>query len=411
VWGAIFDGHPLLFYSLARATYPPLTIYIFGAVDLLYYGIGHLLGFANAQLAPSLSGPFAVLWLVAKLPILAANLGASWLIYHLARQAASARVALVATLAYALAPSMLLDGAVWGQTDGVPILFVLLAVVAVQTRRPVRVGVFLALAVMIKPQPVIFLPLVLWYVLLTAGWRDVARASLAGLGTLLLLCAPFLLPPHIQMLAYLHDAVYTFGSVLNYAMNLWFLLSSSIPHGAWTYQTPVIGSLTITTVGLLLFAPFYALALGLVWRRREVATLYMALALVAVGFFDLSALQHERYLFPALAFLLLAAVTYRPFVLYYIIASVTVFTNMLIASAFAGGFVEQEPQFVPLYMFFIQNPQILVMVALLNLALLVGVTVSCLAGIRDTGRKSHVLASSITDRSRVKRCHGHRMSL
>ena len=127
VWGAIFDSHPLLFYSLIPSNYPPLTIYIFGAVDLLYYGIGHLVGFSNAQLAAPLSTPFAVLWFMAKLPIIAANLGSSWLIYRLARPATSARFALFATLAYAVAPSMILDGAIWGQTDGVPIFFLLLA--------------------------------------------------------------------------------------------------------------------------------------------------------------------------------------------------------------------------------------------------------------------------------------------
>ena len=228
-WGAIFDGHPLLFYSLVPiANYPPLTIYIFGAVDLLYYGIGHLAGFSNAQLAAALSSPFAVLWFMAKLPIIAANLGSCWLIYRLARQATSARFALLATLAYAVTPSMILDGATWGQTDGVPIFFVLLAVVAVQARRPLQVGVLLALAVLIKPQPVIFIPILLWYVLLTAGWRDVVKASLAGLVTILVFCSPFLLPPHIQMLAYLHNTTQGFGSVLNYALNLWFLLGSSM---------------------------------------------------------------------------------------------------------------------------------------------------------------------------------------
>ena len=316
-WGAKFDGHPLLFYSLTRSNYPPLTIYIFGVVDLLYYGIGHLLGFTNTQLAPSLSAPFAVLWFVGKLPLIAANLGSSWLIYRLARQATAARVALLATLAYAVAPSMILDGAIWGQTDGVPIFFVLLAVVAVQERRPLRVGAFLALALMIKPQPVIFIPILLWYVLLTAGWRDVARASLAGLITILLICSPFLVPPHIQMLDFYHDISYYFSNVSVSAYNFWFLIEWLLFGGRLMYQTPVVGSLTPGPIGIILFTPVYVLALILVWRRRSVATLYMAMALAAVGFFDLTALQHERYLFQALAFLLLAAVHYRSFVIHY----------------------------------------------------------------------------------------------
>jgi hypothetical protein len=75
--------------------------------------------------------------------------------------------------------------------------------------------------------------------------------------------------------------IYIFDAVLNYALNLWFLLGSYMLHGSWTYQTPVIGSVTVNSFGMLLFAPVYALALALVWRRRGVATLYMAMALVA----------------------------------------------------------------------------------------------------------------------------------
>jgi dolichyl-phosphate-mannose-protein mannosyltransferase len=392
-WGAAFDGHPLLLYSLTPSNYPPLTIYLFGVVDLLYYGIGHLVGFSNAQLSGSMSHPFAVLWFMAKWPMIAANLGSCWLIYRLARHATSARFALLATLAYAVAPSMILDGAIWGQTDGVPIFFLLLALVAVQARRPLQLGALLALAVLIKPQPVIFIPLVLWYVLLTAGWRDVLKASVAGLVTILLICSPFLVPPHLQMLAYLQNTTQGFGSIFNYALNLWFLLGSTSLHGSWTYQTPVIGALTLNSVGVLLFAPVYALALALVWRRRSVATLYMAMALSAVGFFDLTALQRERYLFPALAFLLLAAVYHRSFLLHYALASMTVFTNILLVAAFAGVYVAQESQFLPLYQFFLHHPQILVLTALLNMALLLGVSFSALAWLRDPTRGLHAPAT------------------
>ena len=146
--------------------------------------------------------------------------------------------------------------------------------------------------------------------------------------------------------------------------------------------------MTVDSLGMLLFAPVYALALALVWRRRSVATLYMAMALVAVGFFDLTALQRERYLFQALAFLLLAAVYHRSFIIHYTIASITVFTNILLVAAFAGAKVAQEPQFLPLYHFFIHHSQILVMTALLNMALLLGVTVSCLAWLRGARRGS-----------------------
>src|SRR5262252_8111277 len=42
-WGSLFDAHPLKIYTLTGANYPPLTIYIFGLVELIYHAAGSLL--------------------------------------------------------------------------------------------------------------------------------------------------------------------------------------------------------------------------------------------------------------------------------------------------------------------------------------------------------------------------------
>jgi hypothetical protein len=111
-WATAFNIHPLTVYSSSSAAYPPLTIYVYAALEQVYRGLGHLLGFSDQRLAVNELQRFSTLWFAAKLPTIGANLGASWLIYRLARLATSARWALLATLAYALAPSLLLDGAV-----------------------------------------------------------------------------------------------------------------------------------------------------------------------------------------------------------------------------------------------------------------------------------------------------------
>jgi dolichyl-phosphate-mannose-protein mannosyltransferase len=377
-WGATFDAHPLMFYALTGSNYPPLTIYILGIMHLVYLGVGHLLGYSNAQLMVPPQSKFAVLWFVEKLPIIAANMGSTVLIYRLARPAISARWALLATLAYAVAPAMLVDGALWGQTDGVPIFFLLLAIVAIQSHRPAWGGVLLSLAVLVKPQPVIFVPILLLYLLRTGGRRECARASLAGLITVLVMCSPFLLPPHLEMLVLYQDTLHYLGAVTVNAYNLWFLVQG-VMGSQLLYQTPVIGALTASTIGYLLFAPVYALALVLVWRRPSIAGVYMAMALAAVGFFDLTALQHERYIFQALAFLLLASLYYHSFVLHYLIASTTLLTSFFLLCWPAIGLPISSP---PFYIFFSNYRLIAVVTACVNLALLLNVIISCVAWMR-----------------------------
>lgn len=397
-WATAFNTHPLTVYSSSRAAYPPLTIYVYAVLEQVYHGLGHLLGFSDQRLAVNELQRFSTLWLLAKLPTIGANLGASWLIYRLARMATSARWALLATLAYALAPSLLLDGAAWGQTDGVAVFLVLLAIVTIKLRRPLWAGALLGAAVMIKPQPVIFIPILLLYLTLTSGWRDAVKASLGVIGATLVICAPFMLPPRPEIIAFYHNATLAFPLVSGNAFNLWFLLNPAL-----LSQTPLIGTLTAVPIGWLLFLPVYGLALALVWRRHSLASLYLALGLAAIGFFELTALQHERYLFQALAFLLLAAAYYRPSMVYYAIASFTVFTNMLAACALEGYAAApiKESWLNPLFPVFWRPPVLIFVTLLLNLALLVAMTVSCIAQLRGgatvaaTGQAHEQAAASI----------------
>ncbi|MGH2485663.1 MAG: hypothetical protein ACRDHE_06600 [Ktedonobacterales bacterium] len=96
-------------------------------------------------------------------------------------------------------------------------------------------------------------------------------------------CLPFLAPPHCDLLTYPHEL----ATSLTYyplaspsAFNLWFALL--IPgHPA---RAPYIGPLSPYLIGYALLAGFVALAS-----------------------FDVTALQRERYLFPAIGLFLLAA--------------------------------------------------------------------------------------------------------
>jgi hypothetical protein len=196
--------------------------------------------------------------------------------------------------------------------------------------------------------------------------------------TVLVMCSPFLLPPHPEMLVLYQNTLHYFGVVTVNAYNLWFLVQG-VMNSQLLYRTPVIGSLTASTIGYLLFAPVYALALVLVWRRPSNAAVYMAMALAAVGFFDLTALQHERYIFQALAFLLLASLYYHSFVLHYLIASTTLLTSMILLCWPSTGLPTSSP---PFQIFFSHFKVIAVMTACVNLALLLSVIVSCVAWMR-----------------------------
>jgi len=332
-WGSNFLKHPVDVYTMSGdANYPPLTIYLFGGVVACYRFLAHLL-----HLPSTLDAQTPLLSLLAKLPTLLADLGTVALLYVLVRRQAGERWALGVAATYALSPAVLLDGVIWGQTDGIPVFFLLLCLVAIFIGRYGWAGVFFSLAVMLKPQPIIFAPLLLVYLYRSSGWRSVLLACGTAGATALAICAPYLMPPRPQLLVFYHNTITSFqqshvialrdapappGAVSWNAYNLWWLLGAER-----SYQSPALGPLSASTIGTILFLGLLALALGRIWLDPSRGRLYAALSLVAVGFFTVATLQHERYMFPALAFLLLAAASDRRYILPCVVGQLAVFLN------------------------------------------------------------------------------------
>jgi Gpi18-like mannosyltransferase len=338
-WGRIFDHHPLNFYSVASTTdlqqaykfgylpnYPPLTIYLYGLLDAVYFAAARLVTPHPSFIVADVP----LLAAYARLPILAADLGTVAILYRLARQVRSQRWALLAALSYALAPAVLFDGALWGQTDGLFTLAIVAALLCTLRHRGVWAGVFFAAAVMLKPQPAIFGPLILLYLYRWAGWRVALRSLLAMAVALVVLWLPFLLPPRPEALIFVAMVQHVnlgnpYASVD--AFNLWWFAGQ--PHH--NALTPYVGPLSATTFGFLLFlAAALAIVAG-VWRDGSPARLFLADALLATSFFTLTSMQHERYLFPAIALFLLAAIYDARHLLYYVVTGITAFTNMALA--------------------------------------------------------------------------------
>jgi Gpi18-like mannosyltransferase len=371
-WGNDFLKHPADVYTVSQANYPPLTLYLFGGVVALYNFLAHLL-----HQPAALDVHLPLLSLLAKLPTLLADVGVVALLYALLRRAAGEGWALGAAAAYALSPAVLLDGVVWGQTDGIPVFFLLLCLVAVFAGRPGWAGVAFAAAVMLKPQPIVFAPVLLVYLYRTSGWRSALLAIGAAGAAVLAICAPYLVPPHPgarpELLVFYDNTVASFhasylvasqnamappGAVTWNAYNLWWLLGAER-----SYQAPLLGPFSASTIGTALFVGLLALALAGVWRDQSRERLYAALALVAVGFFAVTTLQHERYMFQALAFLLLAAAYDARYVVPAVVAQLAVFLNVGYVAVWYLATHADEPAAVPWYRLGATHPALLAAIA------------------------------------------------
>ncbi len=337
-WGLLANRHFLGFYSVGAAqllvpNYPPVTVYLFAAIVKLYRTGAQLVG-ATPLLDVTREPLLAALL---KVPTILADLLSVALIYRIARSRISARAALLASATYAFSPAIVLAGVGWGQVDSLFVLALLLSLHSTLGGRGLSAGIWLGVAIMVKPQPLIFVPLVLVYLFRWSDAREAVRAALAGAVTSVVICLPYLLPPKFEVLWLLRNTrafENSFPFTSFHAYNLWWLLGVSNDPS----NMKVLGPLSPNEIGWAIFAVLALVVLWGVWRDASASHLFLAAGLLAVGFFVVGTMEHERYLVPAIALLLLASVFRLTLRWYYAAVQVTAFLNLAFVAVVSRDF-------------------------------------------------------------------------
>lgn len=292
--GMVQNG-PWHFYErMSFADYPPgymVVLWALGGLRLLlgigYNTTGHLL-------------------LVKIVPILC-DLGLAFVLYRVARPR-SAMLGVLLALFYLFNPAVLTDSAAWGQVDAVVSLLAVAYLWLIYKEKNIGAGALLAVGVMMKPQMLLFAPLMIvgWVNAFRQskgrGWRDLVGSAVAGLAAMLVFVVPFTGgQPWYWIVEKLFSTMgsYAYGSVN--AANLMALLD-----GLWRADSDTLLLLSYKTWGYIgiALAVGYALVLALRDKKRE--HLFFYAALLIAGIFTLGNGMHERYAFPVLGLLLVS---------------------------------------------------------------------------------------------------------
>ena len=282
----------LSFYSPGYfADYPPGYIYVLWLVGKL-----------RALLQTGFDTP--VFLVLLKLPAIAADLAASWVIYRLATEQGYSRAkALPLAALYAFNPAVIADSAAWGQVDSVLTLFLLLGVLWLE-RRPAASGAAFAAALLVKPQALIFAPVpLLWFADRLFRRRTATGLSLFIPAAILAFTLGVLPFAAVHGPAWVVDkyasalASYPYAS-LN-AANVFALVGGN---GADAAQTALF--LSFETWGTAFLIVIVAWSAWLAWRGLTASGYVYLAAFLPVSVYLWSIKMHERYLFPALAMLL-----------------------------------------------------------------------------------------------------------
>lgn len=287
-WGQrLVDMGPGGFYEKGYfADYPPGYLYILYLLSAIrgLFGLTH--GSAGEML-------------LFKMPAILSDLVLAGLIYKIGRKKLGGGMATGLMLLYLFNPAVLMDSAAWGQADSFFMIFLLLSIMGAADKTFVRSAIFFAIAVLVKPQALIFTPVLMFAFYHHRAWKQLAIGALYGLGIFALLAAPFF---------------WNNGGFIG-LINLYKSTLSSYPYSTvnafnmYALTGPMWSAMDVTWLGItyrvwgfifILAAVAAATYYSFRKDRKDLSKSYfIAIVLIAVVFV-LGTKMHERYIYPAL---------------------------------------------------------------------------------------------------------------
>lgn len=333
----LMDGHPFdisLFKSWATTAannlnqvyaggrssdYPPLYMYVLALIGKIA-GVQAL----NPYFTPLL-----------KLPSIIADIATAYLIYRSAVKYLSPETSALAAAFYAFNPAVVINSTFWGQVDSFFTLIVVSAVALLAEKKAGLSAVLFTAAVMMKPQGIIFLPVLFFDLVRQKSWKLFLQAAAFALATVVIMILPFSLHNNYLWIIDLFSntmAEYPYASVN--AFNFFSLIGKNYINDA---TIMFISSYHTWGMFFIVFTTFFS---WFVYSRKNNSKFAPAVALVLIaGVFTFSTRMHERYLFPAVALAILAYIYFKDKRLLLLAAgfSATVYTNTHAVLFHTGG--------------------------------------------------------------------------
>lgn len=325
IWSArLVEKGPAQFYSAQFFTNNPLGgLYAFW-----------VMGFLKSILLPDLSFFSRSFDLLLKLPANIADILSAALIFAIIKKRLAQKWATAGFLLYALNPALIFNSAIWGQYDGLSVLFLLLSIFLVLIKKiPEFATLSFAAALVIKPQTVFLAPAFILLILLTMKPLRWLSSLLAFVTTTLVLYLPFFPTNPAYGLLYVNrNSASLFNCTTCFAFNFWGIF------GNWSSDLNLFLRIPLVYWGVFLSA----LTLLILFFSKPFLIkfkspyFYLTIAISIMAFFMLLTRMHERYLFSFFPFLLLAAIMLKSKILivFYIFISTLHLLNLYLPYAY-----------------------------------------------------------------------------
>lgn len=224
----------------------------------------------------------------------------------------------IAALIIILNPAFIFNSALWGQIDGLLALSMVLAIYFLEKRNLILASAFWGVSLLIKPQAIALLPVFGIYMAvelfsarryLEVGdtLKDAFKLILPATFVIFIASLPFFPNQPLGGVINLFSKMigdYSFSSL--YAYNFWGGVGFWIPDNIQWFN------LSYQIWGYILYTLFWLLIL--IFGRNKLSV-YSLAALATLSFFFLPTRVHERYLYPAIVFLIIVGSQMKSYVI------------------------------------------------------------------------------------------------
>ena len=289
--------------------YPPGYLYGLWVVGIIAHGIGATGDFYRV---------------IIQSPAIVADFALAILMYAFMRRGGRPEMAFIAMLMVALNPPLLFDTVVWGQSDSVMTFVTLLSIVAILGEQYEIAWGLAAIAVLVKPQGLMMLPVLGVWTMLETDFATWIRSGISLIAVAIIGIAPFQIGHEWNWIIklYTSTAAYYHETSVN-AFNLMALLG-----GLRQADSNTFAGVSYFALGMSLLVPLYAFVAWILWRGRTPTRLLFASFIAVFGFFMVAPRMHERYMYPAIALAVPLALEAPEMLAVFVILTITCFINL-----------------------------------------------------------------------------------
>lgn len=239
-----------------------------------------------------------------KLPAIFAEITLGVLIYKELKNNVSIFYTRLAAGLIFLNPALIFNSSVWGQIDGVLTLTLFLAIYYLKNKKLLLSSTLLGISLLIKPQTISILPIFLIFAINNFSIKNITKITLPFLFIIFIFSLPFFNKnPFFGLISLIINTASQYPYTTLFAYNFWGIIGSWIPDSIFW------NGLTYQTWGYILLTSYWIM-IGYFFFKKKLSV-YALATLATLGFFFLPTRVHERYLYPAIVFLILLTAYYK----------------------------------------------------------------------------------------------------